>query len=183
MKVEGKLEKFYQYSFPMQTVLVTCNDSHGKTNIITIAWHTPISVKPPLYGLSVAPGRYSHELIKETKELVVNFIPYNLVEKAHYCGKHSGRSNDKTLETNLTLTTAKKIKVPLIEEGYAHLECSNVKSYSIGDHTFFVGEVVAVQSNQNTFENNLLKIEDTSPLYYIGGNCYTTINGKIKQKF
>lgn len=183
MKVEGSLEKFYQYSFPMQTVLVTCNDSQGKTNIITIAWHTPISVKPPLYGLSIAPGRYSHELIKKTKELVVNFIPYDLVEKAHFCGKHSGKSTDKVIETNLTLTPSKKIKVPLIEEGYAHLECNNVEVHSLGDHTFFVGEVVAVQSNKNAFENNLLKIDNTSPLYYAGGNSYTTIDGNIKKKF
>jgi len=183
MKVEGPLEKFYQYSFPMQTVLVTCSDKQGKTNIITIAWHTPISVKPPMYGLSIAPGRYSHDLIGDTKELVVNFIPYNLVEKAHFCGKNSGRKTDKILETKLTLSPARKIKTPIIKEGYAHLECCNVKNYSIGDHTFFVGEVVCVQTTEGTFENNLLRIEDTSPLYYIGGNSYTTIDGKIKKKF
>ncbi len=183
MKVEGSIEKFYQYSFPMQTVLVTCNDDKGKTNIITIAWHIPISIKPPLYGLSIAPGRYSHDLIKKNKEFVVNFVPYSLVDKAHFCGKHSGRTTDKITETNLTFKPALKIKVPIIEECYSHLECKKVQNLTIGDHTLFVGEVVAVQATQNTFENNLLKIENTSPLYYVGGNSYTTIDGRLKKKF
>ena len=183
MKIEGNIEKFYQYSFPMQTVLVTCNDENGKTNIITIAWHTPISIKPPLYGLSIAPGRYSHKLIEDTKEFAVNFVPFNLVEKAHFCGKHSGRSTDKVLETNLNLIPSKKIKVPIIKECYAHLECNKVDNIKIGDHSFFVGEVVGVQSTENTFEKNLLMIEKTCPLYYVGCNTYTTIDGKQKKEF
>ena len=43
-----QLNKFYYYAFPMQAVLVTCNDEKGNTNVITIAWHTPISKNPPL---------------------------------------------------------------------------------------------------------------------------------------
>ena len=115
MKVNGALKKFYQHAFPMPTVLVTCNDQKGKTNIITIAWHTTISKNPPLYGISIAPGRYSHDLIKENKEFVVNFVPYELVDKAHFCGTHSGKKTDKTSETKLTLAPSKKVKVPIIK--------------------------------------------------------------------
>lgn len=183
MKIEGSLTKFYQYSFPMQAVLVTCNDKHGKTNIITIAWHTPISIKPPLYGISVAPTRYSHDLIIKNKEFVVNFVPYELVEKAHFCGRHSGKSTDKIDETKLKLSPAKKVKVPIIKDCYAHLECKLVQSLTIGDHTLFIGEVMTVQADKNTFEENLLTIEKTQPLYYIGGNSYTTIDKTKKKKF
>ena len=183
MKVEGNIEKFYQYSFPMQTVLVTCNDEQGKTNIITIAWHTPISIKPPLYGVSIAPSRYSHDLIMTNKEFVVNFVPYEMVEKAHFCGKHSGRTTDKIHTTKLTLVPAKKIKVPVIKECYAHLECKMVRNLTIGDHTLFVGEVLAVQATENIFKNNLLIINKTQPLYYVGRDSYTTINGTKKKEF
>ena len=72
MKVKGKIEKFYHYAFPMQAAMVTCNDKDGKTNIITIAWHTPISKDPPLYGISVAPSRCSHDLILNSKEVFIN---------------------------------------------------------------------------------------------------------------
>jgi flavin reductase (DIM6/NTAB) family NADH-FMN oxidoreductase RutF len=73
MKINGNMDKFYHYAFPMQAALTTCNDEEGKTNVITLAWHTPISRNPPLYGISIAPKRYSHELIQKTKEFVVNF--------------------------------------------------------------------------------------------------------------
>jgi flavin reductase (DIM6/NTAB) family NADH-FMN oxidoreductase RutF len=167
----------------MQTVLLTCQDEDGKTNIITLAWHTPISRKPPLYGVSVAPKRYSHDLIEHTKEFVVNFIPYALVTAAQFCGTHSGRTTDKVSQTRLTLVPSKKLTVPLIKEGYAHLECKLRQSISLGDHTLFVGEVVAVSADDSSFKENLLRTEMIHPLYYIGENSYTTLDRAIKKTF
>lgn len=181
MKIDGNLGKFYQYSFPMQTVLVTCNDENGKTNVITIAWHTPISKKPPFYGLSIAPTRYSHDLIKKTKEFVINFVHFDMVEKAHFCGTHSGRSTDKVDYTKLTLAPSKIVKIPFIKECFAHLECKLVQDISMADHTLFIGEVVAVYADEGAFENDLLQVDRIQPLYYIGGNSYTTID-KVKKK-
>jgi flavin reductase (DIM6/NTAB) family NADH-FMN oxidoreductase RutF len=181
MKTDASLEHYYHYAVPMQTVLVTCNDEAGKTNIITLAWHTPISRIPPLYGISIAPKRYSHELIKKTKEFAVNFVPYSLVEAADYCGTHSGRTTDKVCQTGLTLIPAKKLTVPLIKEGYAHLECKLTKSIPIGDHTLFIGEVVAISADENAFKDELLRTEKVHPLYYIGENSYTTLD-RVKRK-
>jgi len=183
MKVEGSMDKFYQYAFPMSTVLVTCNDDTGKTNIITIAWHTTISKNPPLYGISIAPSRYSHELIKKNQEFVINFVPFELVDKAHFCGTHSGRRTDKSSETGLTLSSSKKVKIPLINECYAHLECELKKSITIGDHTLLIGEVLAVQTDEEVFENDVLAIYKIQPLFYLGGNSYSAIDGKKKKDY
>jgi flavin reductase (DIM6/NTAB) family NADH-FMN oxidoreductase RutF len=181
MKVEGDMERFYHYAFPMQTVLVTSNDETEKTNIITLAWHTPISGKPPLYGISVSPKRYSHGLIEKTKEFVVNFISYSFVDAAHYCGKHTGRTTDKLCKTGLTLIPSKKLATPLIKEGYAHLECTLTKSIPLGDHTLFIGEVIDVSADENAFTDDLLRTDKIHPLYYIGENTYTTLDrGKRK---
>ncbi len=178
MKTNGDIKKYYQYAFPMQAALLTCNDEKGKTNIITVAWHTPISREPPLYGVSIAPKRYSHDLILKNKEFVVNFAPYNLVKQVHFCGVHTGKNTDKVKETKLTLIPAQKVKVPIIKECYAHLECKLANILSIGDHDLFAGEVLNVQADENVFQKNLLDIRKTQPLYYIGENKYTTINGK-----
>ncbi|MCX6667167.1 MAG: flavin reductase family protein [Euryarchaeota archaeon] len=181
MKINGDMDKFYQYAFPMQAVLVTCNDEKGKTNVITLAWHTTISRNPPLYGISVAPKRYSHELIEKTKEFVVNFAPYLLAEKVDFCGTHSGRNLNKLEQTKLTLMPAQKVKVPLIKECYAHLECKLAKTLSIGDHTLFVGEVVNILVDENAFVNDLLDNKKIQPTYYIGDNKYTAIDKKEKK--
>jgi len=176
MKINGNMDKFYHYAFPMQAVLVTCNDEHGKTNVITIAWHTPISKDPPLYGISLAPKRYSHELIQKTKEFVVNFVPYEFVDKVNFCGTHTGRNLNKINETKLTLIPAQKVKVPLIKECYASLECKLSKTLTLGDHTVFVGEIVNILIDENAFENDWLNNDKIQPTYYIGGNSYTTID-------
>lgn len=183
MKVQGKVEKYYHYAFPMQTVLVSCNDSEGNTNIITLAWHTPISRNPPLYGISISPKRYSYALIKKSKEFVINFMPYSSVEAADYCGTHSGRSTDKVCQTGLTLISSQKLSTPLIKEGYAHLECTLVKTSSLGDHTLFVGQVIAVSADEHAFQNDLLRTDRIHPLYYIGQNAYTTLDRAKRKTF
>jgi flavin reductase (DIM6/NTAB) family NADH-FMN oxidoreductase RutF len=183
MKVNGTIEKYYHYAFPMQTVLVTCNDDKGKTNIITLAWHTPISRKPPLYGISMSPKRYSHALIEKSKEFVINFIPYSLVEAAQFCGTHSGKKTDKLCATGITLAPSTKLTTPLINEGYAHMECKLFKSLSFGDHTLFIGEVIAVSTDEKAFQDDLLKTDRIHPLYYIGENAYTTLDRAKRKTF
>lgn len=182
MKVKGNIGKYYYYAFPMQAVLVTCNDEQGKTNIITVAWCTPISKDPPLYGISLAPKRYSHGLIEKMKEFVVNFAPFELVDKVHFCGTHSGRNVDKVNETKLTLIPSKKVGAPLIKECFAHLECKLVKTLSLGDHTFFIGEVINVMADEGAFVNDLLDNKNIQPTYYIGDNKYAAID-KFKKDF
>ena len=181
MKIDGNIDKFYHYAFPMQAVLVTCNDQNGKTNIITVAWHTTISKKPPLYGISLAPNRYSYELIQKTKEFVINFAPFSLVEKIQFCGTHSGRTVDKIKETKLTLMSSQKIKTPCIQECFAHFECELNKTITLGDHIFVIGEIVNVITDEDAFEKDLLDVSKIQPTYYIGDNVYTTINTKEKK--
>ena len=71
---------------------------------------------------------------------------------------------------------------PIIKECYAHLECKLANTFSIGDHTFFIGEVVNIQLDENSFKDNILNNQKTQPTYYLGSNTYTTIN-KAKKKF
>jgi flavin reductase (DIM6/NTAB) family NADH-FMN oxidoreductase RutF len=176
MKVNGNLQKFYYYAFPMQAVLVTCNDENGKTNVITIAWHTPISKDPPLYGISVAPNRYSHGLIQKTKEFVINFAPYKIADIVNFCGKNSGINTDKIMKMNLNLEPSQKINTPVIKECFSHLECKLKEMLKLGDHTIFIGEVVNVMADKNAFKDDLLENKKIKPTYYIGGNIFTTIN-------
>jgi flavin reductase (DIM6/NTAB) family NADH-FMN oxidoreductase RutF len=180
MKINGKINAYYHYAFPMQAVLVTCNDENKKTNVITLAWHTPISKKPPLYGISVAPSRYSHDLIKNSKEFVVNFAPYSLVEKVDFCGTRSGRKTDKIDETKFTLISGKKIKTPLIKECFAHFECKLYDTITAGDHTLFIGEIQNILYDKNYFDEDLLDNKNAKPAYYLGSHVYTTIDEKRK---
>lgn len=180
MKTHMDLSKFYHYAFPMQAIIVTCNDENGQTNPITIAWHSPISKNPPLYSISVAPSRYSHNLIEKSKEFVINFIPFSLVEKVHFCGSYSGRKIDKINQSGLTLDDSEKVKTKYIKECFAHFECKLHNMIVLGDHTLFVGEIVNILADEDAFIDDKLSKKMT-PCYYIGDCVYTTIKN-IRKK-
>jgi flavin reductase (DIM6/NTAB) family NADH-FMN oxidoreductase RutF len=133
----------YQALYPSRVVLVTSVDFAGKPNIITLAWTCILSMNPFMVGISVGPKRHSHKLIKESKEFVINLPTIELKEACMLCGTKSGRSVDKFKETGLTPVKSDKVSAPRIKECYAWLECKLVNSVDTGDHTLFVGEVVA----------------------------------------
>ena len=121
-------------------------------------------------------------MIQKTKEFVVNFVPYELVDKVHFCGTHTGKKVNKIEESGLTLIPSQKVKVPLIKECYVHLECKLNKTLPLGDHTMFLGEVVNILVDENAFKNDLLNNKKIQPTYYIGGNTYTAID-RMKKNF
>ena len=82
-------------------VMATCRDREGNPNIITLGMYMPISIRPPLVCIGVAPQRYSHSLIEETGEFVVNTPSIYLKKQMHFCGIKSGRDLDKFSETGL----------------------------------------------------------------------------------
>lgn len=138
--------------FPTVATLVTCIDEKGKANIITLGWSMKTSGDPPMVVISVKPSRYSHELILRSGEFVLAIPTMEIVEALHYCGRHSGRDIDKFKETELTPVPAEKVGPPLIKECSANLECKLVSHMTTGDHTIFVGEVVAAHVNEDAFD-------------------------------
>ena len=58
--------------YPVPAVMVSCQREGGKPNIITVAWAGTICSDPAMLSISVRKNRYSYDIIKETKEFVVN---------------------------------------------------------------------------------------------------------------
>lgn len=132
--------------FPTPVVLVTCGVE--RPNIITLAWVGTVCSNPPMVGIAVRPERYSHQLIGEVGEFVVNLPTVEQVEAVDRCGNLSGRDHDKFALCHLTALPASKVRVPLIAECPIHLECVVRQTVSLGSHDLFVGEVVAVQADE-----------------------------------
>lgn len=149
---------------PTPVVMATCIDKKGNANIITLGMYMPISHRPPLVCIGVAPRRYSHKLIEESGEFVVNSPPIGLEKEMHYCGTESGRRFDKFKETDLTPIPSLKVKPPRIEECFGHLECKVVQSVICGDHTLFVGEVVATTVDAEVMNGYVLDVLKAKPI-------------------
>lgn len=175
-KVEVDLSSFHRLLHPKLVVLVTCiNPLEGTTNIITLAWTTPISRHPPLLLIGMAPKSYSHELIAGPREFVVNIPTMDIVKETLFCGRRTGRIHDKFEETGLTPLPAKMIRPPIIKECVAHLECKLHQQISMGDHTLFVGEVLTAYVNEGVFLNNKFDLEKVKLIYHAGGDDFVTL--------
>ena len=80
--------------YPLPAVMVSCGNME-RPNIITIAWTGTICTNPPLVYVSIRPSRYSYELIKDSKEFVINLTTDKLAKETDFCGVKSGRDFDK----------------------------------------------------------------------------------------
>lgn len=89
--------------------------------------------------------RYSYDIIKETKEFVVNLTTKQLCRATDYCGVRSGRDVDKFQEMHLTPQPSEKVKAPGIAESPVNIECRVTQVLELGTHDMFLAEVVAVR--------------------------------------
>lgn len=178
MKVDVDLSSAYRLLHPKHVVLVSCVDRAGKANIITLAWSMPASIHPPLLVISIAPKRYSHKLIEETKEFVVNVPTMDILKETLICGRKTGRIYDKFKETRLTPLPAKTVQPPIIKECVAHLGCKLHQQITTGDHTLFVGEILAAYADEGIF-NGKYNLREVKPVYHMGGDDFTTLVPEI----
>jgi flavin reductase (DIM6/NTAB) family NADH-FMN oxidoreductase RutF len=148
------MNRFFQAGPPSVVVMVTATTGTTPANIITLGMYMPISHTPPLLCIGIAPQRYSHDLITASGEFVVNIPSIDLVEQMHLCGTQSGRDIDKFTTTGLTPIPATRVTPPRIKECIGHLECRVVQSHRCGDHTLFVGEVLAASIDASVLTDN-----------------------------
>ena len=171
--IMDNIGKFSQH-YPKVAVIVTAS-AGGKDNAMTVAWHSSISVKPPLYGISLAPKRFTYSLILESKEFGINFIPWEKAAIAGLVGGTSGKEADKFERFNIEKEKPSKTSIPILKDAYAAYECRLVDNRPYGDHIWVVGEIVAVQIIKEAFtEQEVLDLNKVKPLLYIGSEFYAT---------
>jgi flavin reductase (DIM6/NTAB) family NADH-FMN oxidoreductase RutF len=165
--------------FPCPVVLVTCVDSKGKPNIITLGWAGVVCSDPPMLGLGIRPHRYSYGLIEGSGEFVVNIPTVEIMRETDFCGMASGRDVDKFSETGLTAEPAEKVKPPLIRECPVNIECVVRDKLPLGVHHLFLGEVVCVHVDRDVLnEDERIDFSKISPFVYNQGE-YWSLQKKI----
>ena len=158
---------------PVPAVMVSVSDGNGKNNIITVAWAGTICTNPPMLSISVRPERYSYEMIKSTKEFVVNLTTKDLVRACDYCGVTSGRDVDKFEKMKLTPIKLPNVSVPGIKESPVNIECRVKKIAELGSHTMFIADVVGVTVDDEYMdEKGKFNINDTGLVMYSHGEYF-----------
>jgi flavin reductase (DIM6/NTAB) family NADH-FMN oxidoreductase RutF len=142
-----------------------------------------------MLSISVRPERYSHEIIRTTREFVVNVPSARQARAVDWCGMISGRDEDKFSGAGLTPAPALKVRPPIVLECPLNIECRVQQSLELGSHTMFVAEVVAVQVSSDLVDGKgRLRLEKCGLLafahgqYFVLGRCIGRFGFSVRKR-
>ena len=173
LKKSFPLSKVYGLLEPGPVVMVT-TANRGRSNIMTMSWHTMMEFEPPLVGCVISNRGYTFGLLKATKECVINIPTMVIAEKVVGCGNVSGSKIDKFERFNLTPKPASQVGAPLIEECYANLECRVADTKMVNAYSFFVLEVVKAWIDP--------AVKNPRTLHHFGKGNFMVAGERIKLK-
>ena len=164
----------FSHHYPKVAVIITAS-ARGGDDAMTAAWHSSISLKPPLYGVAITSKRFTYQLIMESREFGINFIPSENASLAAAIGGTSGKKMDKFERFNIQKEKPLKTTAPILKDSYAAYECKLVDSKPYGDHLWIVGEIVAVHFLEEAFTpTEVLNLDKIKPLLYLGSDFYAS---------
>jgi len=113
----------------------------GRTNIMTMGWHMVMEFEPSLIGCYIWTRNHSFQMVRKSKECVINVPTVDIAETVVGIGNCSGRDVDKFDKFGLTAIAGGNVTAPLIAECYASFECRLVDTSLIDKYSLFVLEV------------------------------------------
>lgn len=166
---------FYQHYPKVSAIVTAC--AGGKKNAMAAAWHSALSFKPPIYGVAIAPQRFTCKIIQESGEFGINFMPFEAAELIASVGGSGGGEVDKFQKFGIAEEKALKTSVPILKDAYAAYECRLVDNKTYGDHVWMVGEIVAVHFAGDVFTSKgTLDLGKLNPALYLGAELYATMD-------
>lgn len=159
--------------YPLPAVLVTAADRQGRTNVFTVAWAGTVCTNPPMVSISVRPERFSHHMILETGEFVLNLTTERMAYAVDYCGVKSGRDVDKFQKLKLQTEPASEVGVPMIKDAPVCIECRVTEVKHLGSHDLFLAKVLAVHAEEDYLDQKgRLRLQEAGMLVYSHGEYY-----------
>ena len=157
---------------PAPPALVSCGTMEAH-NVLTAAWTGIVCSEPPMTYVSIRPERYSHHMILERGEFVINLPTQAIVRATDLCGVKSGRDGDKFALAGLTAEPSALVAAPGIGECPVSLECRVREVLHLGSHDMFLSDIVAVDVDPGYVdEKGALHLEKAGLLAYAHGGHY-----------
>jgi 3-hydroxy-9,10-secoandrosta-1,3,5(10)-triene-9,17-dione monooxygenase reductase component len=116
-------------------------DAEGERVGLTIGSLVPLSLEPPLVGVGVSKQAAMHELLRPAGRFALSL----LAGDQEGIAQHFARGVPPLAHWHGIPTREDSAGPPLIEDALGWLHCETHAEHPAGDHTLFVGEVVAVE--------------------------------------
>jgi len=156
-------------------VVITTIDRQGKANAITVAWCTPVSLKPPLVMASVGQERHSLQNLRDTGQeqgFVINLPRKDQLEATYYVGTRSGSQEaDKIKQAGFETQEAEEVAPPKLKDCAAWIECEMYDTLLEGDHFLVIGKPVNVEVEDQLWEGRFLA-NKAEIVHHLGGNRF-----------
>jgi flavin reductase (DIM6/NTAB) family NADH-FMN oxidoreductase RutF len=123
--------------------IVLVSSAHkGKTNIMTMGWHMVMEFQPSLVGCVISSANHSFEMIRKSRQCVINIPTEEIAATVVKIGNSSGRDIDKFGAFGLSGAPGTHVRAPLIAECYASFECLLADAHQVTKYNMFIFEVV-----------------------------------------
>ena len=166
---------------PLPAVMVSVGDMES-ANIITVAWTGILSSDPPRTYVSVRPTRFSHKILCEKREFVINLTTEELAYATDYAGIYTGAKVNKFEKLNLTKVESEVVSAPTIEQSPLALECRVFDILHFGTHDVFMADIVNVSVREDLLdERGKICLDKAGLMAYAHGEYFAL--GKKLGKF
>ena len=140
-KTDFPVDKVRRLLEPGPVVLVS-SAHKDETNIMTMGWHMMVEFQPSLVSGIISSANHSFEMIRKSRQCVINVPTEDIAAAVVKIGNSSGRDVDKFDAFGLTAAPGTRVRAPLIVECYANFECELVDASQVKTYNMFIFEVV-----------------------------------------
>ena len=141
MKVEEKVTLFKEAmgNYPTGVTIVTTTDKENNPVGLTVNSFASVSLDPLLVLWSIDHGVSSLDDFKRADGFAVHILAGNQQELVKlFSSKGADRFSIATWELS-------DLKLPILSDAFAVLQCKTFKQVEAGDHTILIGEVKDIQ--------------------------------------
>jgi len=149
-----------------------------RANLMAVNWVTWISCDPPLLGVSIAPSCFTHKILRQSGDFVLCIPDASQVSLVHEVGTISGHSLDKFRVFDVPTHWGQMVKALTLTYSIGAMECEVVDYQKIGDHGFFVAQVLYAGAEESVWDGRWMP--EAELLFYVGGDRYLA-GGRIVQ--
>jgi len=154
--------------YPSPAVAVGSYDTAGKPNVMAAAWVGLCSSRPPAVTVGIREACHTHAGIVEHQAFTLGIVPEHLVAELDYFGLASGAREDKFDVSGLTAVKSELVNAPYVTEFPVIVECTLLKTFRVGIHTQFVGEILDVKADESVLdEEGRPDVDKVQPICFI----------------
>jgi flavin reductase (DIM6/NTAB) family NADH-FMN oxidoreductase RutF len=115
---------------------------------MTASWVSQVSERPPYVAVAVRDDRYTHDVVLDSSTFALSVLRDDQVAVATHFAETSGEYHDKLYGIPYGQSPNGS---PILLDCLAYVDCRVFDTARAGDHTLFIGEVIAGESYRSDY--------------------------------